>query len=178
MPASNQTLLTDTKVRNFPILDKAYWATDSHGLRIDIFPWGSKIWHHRYRFNGKATMMSLGHYPQVSLLEARQARDINKQLLREGKNPKRVKANESLIKPTFKDMFDKWLDNNKDDWSAKTTKQAIQRANNYLNPTLGNLPIEDIKSPDMRNLLLKIQDSGKLDMLRKVKGIANGVFKY
>ena len=30
----------------------------------------------------------------------------------------------------------------------------------------------------MRNLLLKIQDSGKLDMLRKVKGIANGVFKY
>jgi integrase len=45
-------------------------------------------------------------------------------------------------------------------------------------PTLGKLPIEDIKSPDMRNLLLKIQSTGKLDMLQKVKGIANGVFKY
>jgi integrase len=30
----------------------------------------------------------------------------------------------------------------------------------------------------MRNLLLSIEKTGKLDMLKKVKGIANGVFKY
>ena len=75
-------------------------------------------------------------------------------------------------------MFNQWINKNIDEWSSKTTKQAIQRANNYLIPKLGNLPIEDIKSSDIRNLLLKIQDTGKLDMLKKVRSILNGIFKY
>ena len=171
-------MLTDTKIKNLKPKAKQYRVADSHGLVIEINPNGSKLWRHRYRFNSKATMMSLGNYPNVSLLDARQARDNNKQILKQGMNPKQEKLLSGSTNSTFLDMFNLWVDNNKDDWSIKTTKQAIQRANNYLIPTLGNLPIEDIKSPDMRNLLLKIQDSGKLDMLRKVKGIANGIFKY
>ena len=178
MPTDKKLLLTDTKVKNLEIKAYMYFEPDSHGLRLKIDPCGSKIWHHRYRYNKKPTTMSLGHYPQVSILDARQARDKNKQLLKQGLNPKRVKSTLNQAKPTFSDMFTKWLDNNKDEWSPKTHKQATQRANNYLIPTLGNLPIEDIKPPDMRDLLLKIQDTGKLDMLQKVKGIANGIFKY
>jgi integrase len=171
-------MLTDAKLRNLKPKTEQYRVADSHGLVIEINPNGSKLWRHRYRYNNKATMMSLGSYPIVSLLDARQARDNNKQMLKQGINPKQEKSLSNSVNSTFFDMFNLWIDNNKDDWSSKTTKQAIQRANNYLIPTLGNLPIEDIKSPDMRNLLLKIQDTGKLDMLLKVKGIANGVFKY
>jgi integrase len=171
-------MLTDTKIKSLKPKAKQYRVADSHGLVIEINPNGSKLWRHRYRFNSKATMMSLGNYPIVSLLDARQARDNNKQILKQGMNPKQEKLQSGSANSTFLDMFNLWVDNNKDDWSTKTTKQAIQRANNYLIPTLGNLPIKDIKSPDMRILLLKIQDSGKLDMLIKVKGIANGVFKY
>ena len=171
-------MLTNLKVRNLKSKDKLYRTADSHGLTIEVNPNGSKLWRHRYRYNNKATMMSLGSYPLVSLLDARQARDNNKQMLKQGINPKQEKSLSNSVNSTFLDMFNQWIDKNKDEWSSKTTKQAIQRANNYLMPVLGNLPIEDIKSPDMRNLLLKIQASGKLDMLLKVKGIANGVFKY
>jgi integrase len=171
-------MLTDTKIRSLKPKAKQYRIADSHGLVIEVNPNGSKLWRHRYRFNNKATMMSLGNYPMVSLLDARQGRDNNKQILKQGINPKQEKLLSGSSNATFLDMFNQWIDNNKDDWTKKTTKQAIQRANNYLIPTLGNLPLEDIKPPDMRILLLKIQGSGKLDMLLKVKGIANGVFKY
>lgn len=171
-------MLTDIKLKNLKPKTKLYRMADSHGLTIEVNPNGSKLWRHRYRYNNKATMISLGSYPMVSLLDARQVRDNNKQLLKQGVNPKQAKSSSSWVKPTFSDMFAKWIDNNKDEWSPKTTKQATQRANNYLMPTLRNLPIEDIMPPHMRNLLLKIQDKGKLDMLHKVKGIANGVFKY
>lgn len=171
-------MLTDIKLKNLKPKTKLYRMADSHGLTIEVNPNGSKLWRHRYRYNNKATMISLGSYPMVSLLDARQVRDNNKQLLKQGVNPKQAKPSSSWVKPTFSDMFAKWIDNNKDEWSPKTTKQATQRANNYLMPTLRNLPIEDIMPPHMRNLLLKIQDKGKLDMLHKVKGIANGVFKY
>ena len=171
-------MLNDTKVRNFKASDKLYRKSDSHGLVLEVNPNGSKLWRHRYRFNGKAKMISLGSYPEVSLLDARQARDSNKQLLKQDVNPQQSKATFLSVKPTFKDMFVKWLEFKKDTWTAGYVDDTLQRANSYLIPVLGNLLIEDIKPSDMKVLLLKIQDTGKLDMLKKVKGIADGVFKY
>ena len=172
-------MLTDTKIRNLKRKDKLYRIADSQGLTLEINPNGSKLWRHRYRFNNKATMMSLGPYPIVTLLSARQARDKNKQLLFQGINPKQVRDEAKVSnKKTFEQMFLKWINKNKDQWSLGYVEDTIQRANNYLIPKLGNLPIDDIKSSDIRILLLKIQDTGKLDMFKKVKGILNGVFKY
>jgi integrase len=172
-------VLTDTKIRNLKRKDKLYRIADSQGLTLEINPNGSKLWRHRYRFNNKATMMSLGPYPIVTLLSARQARDKNKQLLFQGINPKQVRQEAKVSnKKTFEQMFLKWINKNKDQWSLGYVEDTIQRANNYLIPKLGNLPIDDIKSSDIRILLLKIQDTGKLDMFKKVKGILNGVFKY
>jgi len=172
-------VLTDTKIRNLKRKDKLYRIADSQGLTLEINPNGSKLWRHRYRFNNKATMMSLGPYPIVTLLSARQARDKNKQLLFQGINPKQVRQEAKVSnKKTFEQMFLKWINKNKDQWSLGYVEDTIQRANNYLIPKLGNLPIDDIKSSEIRNLLLKIQDTGKLDMFKKVKGILNGVFKY
>ena len=172
-------MLTDTKIRNLKRKDKLYRIADSQGLTLEINPNGSKLWRHRYRFNNKATMMSLGPYPIVTLLSARQARDKNKQLLFQGINPKQVRQEAKVSnKKTFEQMFLKWINKNKDQWSLGYVEDTIQRANNYLIPKLGNLPIDDIKSSEIRNLLLKIQDTGKLDMFKKVKGILNGVFKY
>jgi len=172
-------VLTDTKIRNLKRKDKLYRIADSQGLALEINPNGSKLWRHRYRFNNKATMMSLGPYPIVTLLSARQARDKNKQLLFQGINPKQVREEAKVSnKKTFEQMFRKWINKNKDQWSIGYVEDTIQRANNYLIPKLGNLPIDDIKSSEIRILLLKIQDTGKLDMFKKVKGILNGVFKY
>ena len=172
-------MLTDTKIRNLKRKDKLYRIADSGGLTLEINPNGSKLWRHRYRFNNRATMMSLGPYPIVTLLSARQARDKNKQLLFQGINPKQVREEAKVSnKKTFEQMFRKWINKNKDQWSIGYVEDTIQRANNYLIPKLGNLPIDDIKSSEIRILLLKIQDTGKLDMFKKVKGILNGVFKY
>ena len=172
-------MLTDTKIRNLKRKKKLYRIADSHGLALEINPNGSKLWRHRYRFNNRATMMSLGAYPLVSLFEARQARDKNRQMLHKGINPKQAKIElNPPIRATFEDMFHKWINKNKNQWSIGYVEDTIQRSNNYLLPKLGNLPIEDIKSSEIRNLLLKIQDSGKLDMLKKVRSILNGIFKY
>jgi integrase len=172
-------VLTDTKIRNLKKKKKLYRIADSHGLALEINPNGSKLWRHRYRFNNRATMMSLGPYPLVSLFEARQARNKNKQMLLKGINPKQAKIElNPPVRATFEDMFHKWINKNKNQWSLGYVEDTIQRSNNYLLPKLGNLPIEDIKSSEIRVLLLKIQDTGKLDMMKKVKSILNGVFKY
>jgi len=174
-------MLDDTQVRNLRPKKKLYRVSDSHGLCIEINPNGSKLWRHRYRFNNKATMMALGTYPEVSLLDARQARDRNKQLLKQGLNPKRPKIDNYRDNPdeiSFKGMFFNWLNNKKDEWTPGYAEDILQRANSYLLPIIGKMPIDEISSPIMLKLLLEIQDKGLLDTLQKVKGIANGVFSH
>jgi len=174
-------MLNDTQIINFKPKDKLYRVSDSHGLCIEINPNGSKLWRHRYRFNNKATMLALGTYPEISLLDARQARDRNKQLLKQGLNPKNKKIDNYRDNPdeiSFKGMFHNWLNNKKDEWTPGYAEDTLQRANSYLLPNIGKMPIDEISSPDMLNLLLEIQDKGLLDTLQKVKGIANGVFSH
>ena len=174
-------MLNDTQVRNLRPKHKLYRVSDSHGLCIEINPNGSKLWRHRYRFNNKATMKALGAYPEVSLLDARQARDRNKQLLKQGLNPKRPKIDNYRDNPdeiSFKGMFFNWLNNKKDEWTPGYAEDTLQRANSYLLPIIGKMPIDEINSPIMLKLLLEIQDKGLLDTLQKVKGIANGVFSH
>ena len=173
-------MLNDTQVRNLRPKHKLYRVSDSHGLCIEINPNGSKLWRHRYRFNNKATMKALGTYPEVSLLDARLARDRNKQLLK-GLNPKRPKIDSYRDNPdeiSFKGMFFNWLNNKKDEWTPGYAEDILQRANRYLLPIIGKMPIDEINSPIMLKLLLEIQDKGLLDTLQKVKGIANRVFSH
>ena len=175
-------MLNDTQIINFRPKDKLYRVSDSHGLCIEINPNGSKLWRHRYRFNNKATMMSLGTYPEISLLDARQARDRNKQLLKQGLNPKQPKIDnyrrDNPDEISFKGMFFNWLNNKKHDWTPGYAEDTLQRANSYLLPIIGKMPIDEISSPDMLKLLLEIQEKGLLDTLQKVKGIANSVFAH
>jgi len=173
-------MLTDAEVKNLKPEKKLYRKADSHGLAIEVAISGSKIWVHRYRYQGKPTMITLGHYPIMSLLDARQARDINKQLLNEGLNPKdskkQVKSDNTSV--TFKDMFLQWHNNKKDEWSSNYADDVKQRAECYLMPFIGNKSVSEISAPEMLNILLKIQDKGVLDTLQKIKSIASRVFSY
>ncbi|NWA64190.1 DUF4102 domain-containing protein, partial [Pantoea sp. B9002] len=67
--------LTDIQIRRAKPLDKPYTMNDGQGLALLINPDGSKGWRFRYRYAGKARLMSFGSYSLVSLAEAREKRD-------------------------------------------------------------------------------------------------------
>lgn len=52
-----------------------------------VLPNGGRYWRLKYRFAGKAKSLSLGVYPEVTLEEARRARDELRALLADGIDP-------------------------------------------------------------------------------------------
>lgn len=54
--------LTDLEIRRAKLAEKTYTKADGNGLSLQIDPNGSKGWRFRYRFDGKAKMLSLGTY--------------------------------------------------------------------------------------------------------------------
>jgi len=171
-------MLTDTKIRNLKPKDRPYREKDSHGLYITVAVSGAKTWNQRYYWEKKEKLATHGHYPEMSLLDARQARDRLKQLVKQGVNPKEQSTASATKSQTFKEMFLKWHNSKKDEWSVDYAEDVTQRAKCYLLPFIGNKPIDSITPPEMRELLLKIQERGVLDTLQKVKSIASRVFSF
>src|ERR1700730_15205772 len=104
--------------------DKPYMLSDGGGLHLHIDISGSKFWRVRFRFGGKANMMSLGPYPAVSLKDHREKRDEIKKQLAAGINPSLRKklARISAASPnTFGAIADEYVANLKANDAAEIT---------------------------------------------------------
>ena len=74
--------LSDTTIRTLKPRDKSYKVADFDGLLLHVKPTGSRLWHFKYRVDGKEKLLSFGIYPDVTLAAARIARDAARALLR------------------------------------------------------------------------------------------------
>lgn len=81
MPLDDKAILKATST------SKARKLFDGGGLYIEIVPSGSKLWRLKYRFEGREKRLALGIYPETSLNEAREKRDIARTMLASGVDP-------------------------------------------------------------------------------------------
>lgn len=86
-----QMPLTDTAIRNAKPKDKPYKVADAHGLYLLVNPTGSKLWRIKYRIEGTERKLALGAYPEITLAEARAARDAARKQLAHSIDPNAAK---------------------------------------------------------------------------------------
>jgi len=79
--------LSDAKIKNLKPGPKLTKYADGGGLTLVVTPSGGKNWWFRYRFEGKEQTLSLGTYPAVTLLEARERHLAAKRQLETGHGP-------------------------------------------------------------------------------------------
>lgn len=188
-------MLTDTKIRNLKPKEKPFREADGGGLYLLVDPSGSKRWQFRFTWeeNGKKKRpwQSIGAYPAVSLKDARSAVLESKELLVNGINPiqhhkavKQARQDEQqeavtlANRMTFDDLFKLWHQHNAETWSYGHAKDIWERVEKHLLPSIGNLPVEDIKPLDMIHALKKIEQAGRVETTRRVKQYANRIFKF
>jgi hypothetical protein len=83
--------LSDVTIRNLKPRDKAYKVSDFDGLFITVKPTGSRLWHFKYRIDGKEKLLSLGIYPAVTHGQARAGRDKARAMIAGGQDPSDAK---------------------------------------------------------------------------------------
>jgi len=178
-------MLTDIQIKNAKPSDKSYPIKDFGNLSIIIYPSKAKIWQHRFsiKVDGKRREKNRrgGTYPSMSIKQARAWRDSNNELLAQGIIPPKKYAPTNQVSseaPTFKDMFDMWHKTMSGQWSDEYAIDTQQRGDMYLLPQLGKLPITSVKLGMIIDILRDIQDTGKLDTVKKIKGIVTRVMGF
>ena len=66
--------LSELKIKNLKPGKGRRFVSDGHGLYLAVMPTGEKYWYRREWQGGKERKWSLGHWPEVSL---KQARELN-----------------------------------------------------------------------------------------------------
>ncbi|EAP7665157.1 DUF4102 domain-containing protein [Salmonella enterica] len=175
--------LTDLAIRRSKPKEKPYTLNDGNGLSLLIEPNGSKGWRLRYRFSGKAKLMSLGTYPNVALADARTARDEAKKLIAGGIDPAEVrKAKKREIESRFGNTFEgiarEWYEKRFDRWSPSYAEEMIETFEKDVFPYIGSRPIAEIKPMELLAVLSVLNDRGATEKLRKVRQRCGEVFRY
>jgi Arm DNA-binding domain/Phage integrase, N-terminal SAM-like domain len=175
--------LTDAKVRTLKGKGTPYKVSDGEGLFVLVTSAGSRLWNLAYRYNGKQKTLALGKYPNVSLLEARRARDAAKQLIHAGSDPsverKAERRKRSIaVANTFEAVADEWFEINKTRWVDTYSSRLRSRLDDDLLPDLGKRPIAAIEPLEVLDAIRKIEKRDAVEMAKRVMQMASGIFRY
>lgn len=154
--------LTDTRIRSLKPSEKPYRLADGGGLGLEVKTTGSRLWRYRYRLAGKENVFAIGAYPEVSLKEARIARDDARKLVKEGLHPAQQRKADRLRAAhenanTFKAVAMEWLEANKNHWTPRTYLQRKRLLERDVFPSIGTLPMRDVTSADGHAILQRIE---------------------
>lgn len=159
--------LVDTEIKKAKAADKPYTLTDGGGLFLLISTTGSKSWRFNYYqpITKKRTKMSLGQYPAISLSKARTLRDEYRQLVANGIDPQQhIKAEKyeklQATQNTFFAIAEQWKSKKSAEIKAATLKNHWRRLELYAFPTLGNMPIAQIKPIEVTQMVTPLFQRG------------------
>lgn len=175
--------LTDSIIKNIKPTDKRQQLADGKGLVLYVMPNGVKLWRYRYRYGGKANILSLGKYPDVSLKEARQARELTEESLKRGldlsleKKEAKIRQ-EYAIKNDFKTVASSWWDA----WRGDKTEAHADKVWGVLEkdvfPIMGSKPVEMIKASSIRIAVQGVVKRGALDTATRVHQYIRTILGY
>jgi integrase len=175
--------LSDVQVRGSKPRETQYKLVDGNGLYVLIHPNGSKYWRYRFRLRGSESVFAIGQYPQVSLQQAREARDDARRAVKSGMNPAHErklvakKANAQAAN-TFIRVSMEWIAQHQDDWSPYYLKQVQRAMRTDVYPAIGDLPLNAISAHQLLEIVQKVAERGAGTVATLIRQWCSAIFRY
>jgi hypothetical protein len=156
---------------------------------------GVKTWRFIYRFEGKQNRLGFGAYPGTPLEAARRKAEEARAQIADGIDPSQVKKEAKQAAQTdtengqrleaglpllnnFEHAARDWLDSIAHKTRAITHQKKTRRFDRLVFPAIGNLPLAEIKSPDIYGLLKPLITLQKLETAHRVHAEIRAVYDY
>ena len=175
--------LTDTAIRNAKPKEKPYKVADSQGLYLLVNPRGSKLWRVKYRMNGAERKLALGAYPEITLAEARAARDAARRQLAHAVDPnvaKRQARIEASMRAgnSFASVAEELIAKREKEGVSPRTLEKYTWLLKLLGLDFGRRPVAEITPAELLHELKHHERRGRLETAKRMRSFASRVFRY
>lgn len=175
--------LTDTAIRNAKPGAKSAKLFDERGLYLEVTPTGGKWWRFRYRFGGKAKLLSMGTYPDIGLAKARERRDEARKLVADGIDPSEHRkatktARADRAANSFEVVAREWYGKLSPNWNPAHGDRIIRRLERDIFPWIGGRPVADVTARELLDVLRRIEARGALETAHRALGNCGQIFRY
>lgn len=175
--------LTDATIRVLKPKVKPYKVSDFEGLFMTVKPTGSRLWHFKYRIDGKEKLLSIGVYPEITLAQARGKKDEARALLASGKDPGDAKKDQQRQERarrgnTFEVMAHEFSAKAIAEGRAAATQVKTEWLLNMAIASFGRRPITDVTAPMILACLRKVEAKGNHETAKRLRAKIGAVFKY
>lgn len=175
--------LNDRQIKNAKPAEKPFKLNDGKGLYLYINTSGGKLWRFDFSHNGKRKTLSIGKYPTVSLVEARQAAENARRLLVSGQDPSEAKQQakrerQAAALNTFESIARRWHTDNLHRWKENHAGRVISDFEKDVFPAIGEIQITEISVSDVKAVISAIIARGATVTAEKVRQWIGAVYQY
>ena len=175
--------LNDRQIKNAKPAEKPFMLNDGKGLYLYINTSGGKLWRFDFSYNGKRKTLSIGKYPTVSLVEARQAAENARRLLVSGQDPSEAKQQEKRERQaaalnTFEAIARRWHSDNLIRWKENHAARVLRYFETDVFPVIGEMPIQEIRVSDIKTVLDGVMTRGVNNTAEKIREWTGAIFDY
>lgn len=175
--------LNDRQIKNAKPAEKPFKLNDGKGLYLYINTSGGKLWRFDFSYNGKRKTFSIGKYPTVSLVEARQAAENARRLLVSGQDPSEAKQQEKRERQaaalnTFEAIARRWHSDNLIRWKENHAARVLRYFETDVFPVIGEMPIQEIRVSDIKTVLDGVMTRGVNNTAEKIREWTGSIFDY
>ncbi|WP_342221271.1 integrase domain-containing protein [Candidatus Fukatsuia endosymbiont of Tuberolachnus salignus] len=178
--------LTNTEVKAAKATNKDLSLYDGGGLLLFVKSSGIKTWRLRYYHptTNKRTTLTLGHYPTLSLAEARRVREEVRALLAQGIDPQEQQRQQqekekAFNNNTFAKITADWFTVKKSKGLTEDTLNNIWRSlEKNIFPYVEGVSITNLTAQTFIQAMEPIRASGRLETVRRVTLRINEVMNY
>jgi integrase len=175
-------MLTVVQIRALKPAERPYKVADSDGLYLLVQPSDALLWRFRYRCCGIERKLSLGSFPDVTLVQARRKRDEAKAELDDGIDPveekrqRRLKA-ELAAQTTFALVAGEYIEKMEREGRSPAT---IKKARWFLEllDGIAKRPIAAITPHELLDVLKRVERRGHHETALRLRSFAGRVFRY
>lgn len=176
--------LSDSAIRALKPRATAYKVADEKGLYLQVTPSGGRLWRVKFRAEGGVEKkLSLGAYPDLSLKDARSARDAARALLAKGVDPAQQKRRDKHVAKinasnTFASVAKAYIERNRRDGLADATVGKREWFLRLVERSLGHRPISEIAPYEILEAVRPYEAAKNDEKAHRTLQFIGQVFRY
>lgn len=177
MPKRTASRLTTARAASVPP-GKIAWDSEVPGLGLRATPAGTKSFIFQFRSRvGKQGKLTLGHYPSMTIDQARKQARAHRVAVDAGADPS-VERNRARHAATVQDYADIYLGSyaQQKQLASSTTKEARSVLTRFVLPAIGTRKMESITPSEISAIMVRTREASGSGQANRVKAVLSKMF--